>query len=141
MEKTIEELRAELRAMEEAERKHGQAEYEAIRNAATFDWRLTLEPFGFCVECRYDVKTREAMTAWREAFPKAQVVNLRDPEQWHGMSYILGYTRDGEPFLHSSGGGALILKRETSFGPFCITAEQAAQFEAGEIPEELKKPW
>lgn len=137
---TIDELRAQLREMELAESKHGQAEYEAVRKAATFEWRVTQVPFGFRVECRYDEESRERVAAWKEQFPKHGTINFRDPVQWHGMTYILGYTRDGTPFIHG-GGGSVILNTARTFDPTPITAEQAAAFESGHVPEELRKPW
>lgn len=137
---TVEELRALLREAEQAERKLGQEEYERIRREATFDWRLTAKPFGFRVECRYDAESQARVDAWREAFPKHGTI--RDPAAWHGMDYVLGYTKDGEPFLFG-GGGSIVLKlsNASSFNPARITREQAEAFESGIIPDELKKPW
>lgn len=140
---TIEELRAQLREAEAAANKLGQVEYEAVRKAATYEWLVEVLPFGFRVSCRYDEKSRAAVAAWKAAFPKHGTINFRDPEQWHGMQYILGYTKSGEPFLHGSG-GSVILNLDRKFGsfdPVKITQSQAAQFEAGIVPEELKKPW
>ena len=138
---TIEELRAQLREMEAAVRNEGKAEYEAIRKAATFEWRLTREQFRFCVECRYDEATRAAMVAWRNRFPNAQVSVGRDPESWHGMWYTFGYAKDGTPFVESHGGSIILNFDRRAFGPVAITREHAAQFESGIIPPELMKPW
>lgn len=137
---TIEELRAQISEMEEAARKEGQSEYEAIRKAATFEWKFEREQFRFHVLCRYDAPTRAAMKAWRERFPKVSI-NPRDPDDWHGMWYTFGYTKDGTPFVESHGGSVILDLDRRSFGPVAITPEQAAQFESGIIPPELMKPW
>ena len=138
---TIEELRAQIREMEEAVRNEGRAEYEALRKAATFEWRLTWEQFRFRVECRYDESSRAAMVAWRNSFPKAQVSNWHDPVSWHGMWYTFGYTKDGTPFVESHGGSVILNFDRRAFGPVAITREHAAQLESGIIPPELMKPW
>lgn len=138
---TIDELRAQLREAEAAAAKLGQAEYEAIRKAATFEWRVTPQPYGFRVECRYDEASRERVVAWKATFPKHGTINSREPDQWHGMNYILGYTKDGQPFLSGGGGSIILALDRNSFGPAPITREQAEQLEAGIVPEELKKPW
>lgn len=138
---SIEELRAQLRAAESAARELGQKEYEAVRKAATFEWSVEPQPFGFRVNCRYDEKSRAAVAAWKAEFPNHGTINFRDPAIWHGMSYILGYTRDGQPFLHGGGGSVILALGRDAFGPALITKEQAEQFEAGIVPEELKKPW
>lgn len=137
----LEALRARVRELEEQERNAGKAEYEALRKAATFEWRLEKQPFGFHVSCRYDEKSREAIASWRAAFPQASVINFRKPEEWHGMAYILGYTKEGQAFLQGGGGSVILARDRSSFGPILISAEDAAQFEAGIIPEHLKKPW
>lgn len=138
---TIEELRAQLREMEEAVRNEGRAEYEALRKAATFEWRLTWEQFRFHVECRYDEPSRAAMVAWRNRFPKAQVSNWRDPGAWHGMWYTFGYAKDGTPFVESHGGSVILNLDRRAFGPVAIAREHATQLESGIIPSELMKPW
>lgn len=137
---TVEELRKQLREAEEAERRIGQDEYAAIKKSATFEWRVTPKPFGFHVACRYDEASTARVAAWKQAFPKAATYNFREPDEWQGMTYILGYTRDGEPFLYG-GGGSVILDLKSTFDPTPITRAQAAQFEEGIVPEELKKPW
>ena len=45
--------------------------------------------------------------------------------------------------LLTGSGGSVILNLGRQFGgdPVAITPEQAAQFEAGVVPEELRKPW
>lgn len=139
---TIEELRAQLRAMEEAARNEGRAEYEALCASATFEWKLELEPFGFHVTCRYDEQSRAAFKAWRAAYPAAQVTIKRDPDEWHGMRYTLGYTRDGTPFIESHGGSVILdFGRRSSFGPHKIDRHIAEQIEAGIIPDSIMKPW
>ena len=139
---TIEELRAQLREAEEVERSLGQAEYEAVKKAASFEWRVTSEAFGFRVDCRYDEASRKRVAEWKAAFPKHGTINFREPDKWHGMTYVLGYTKAGQPFLHGSGGSVILdLGRQFGGDPVAITPEQAAQFEAGVVPEELRKPW
>jgi hypothetical protein len=136
MEYTTSELRAMLRAQEQAERELGVAEFKAIPR--TFEWKLETIEHGFRVSCRYDETTRAAIVAWREKFPTSgqPLPNL----EWHGMTYTMLYTLEGEPRL-IGGGGSVILNLKDSFNPAKITRAQAESFRAGVIPEELKKPW
>lgn len=139
---TLEELRAQVAAMEEASRKVGQEEYKIMRDAAAFEWRVKRTKYKVLVECRYDAESRQRYADWRKAFPNTSVVNPREPDKWHGMEYVFGYTKDGEPFLAGRGGSIILDLKDRFFSnPVAITPEQAAQFEQEIVPEELKKPW
>ena len=136
----IEELRAQLAQAEKEARELGQREYEAVRKAATFEWRMLPTPHGFHVECRYDEVSRERVAAWKAAFPNHGTINFREPDKWHGMTYVFAYTKDGHGLL--VGGGGSVILRTPSFGdPIPLTAEETTSFEAGIVPDSLKKPW
>lgn len=136
----IEELRAQLAQAEKEARELGQREYEAVRKAATFEWRMLPSSHGFRVECRYDKVSRERVVAWNAAFPNHKTLNFREPDEWHGMSYVFAYTKDGRGLL--IGGGGSVILRSSPFGaPLVLTDEETTSFEAGIVPDSLKKPW
>lgn len=137
MEYTVKELREMLRAATEAEQDAGKAELAALPR--TYEWMIKPEPDGFRVTCRLNETSRKAYADWKAAFPTS-TQSLPASMEWHGMTYIMLYRKDGTPVL-IGGGGSAILSLPGTWGPQPITLAQAEQFENGIVPEELKKAW
>lgn len=139
---TIDELRKQLADAEREQRMLGQKEYDAVKKAASFDWRVKLTATSLRVECRYDTESRQRVMDWKARFAAHGTLNFRDPEKWHGMEYVLARTLDDQPFIMSIGGGAVVLNTATDWHkPHFLTEDQLATFLAGGVPVELQKPW
>lgn len=136
---TVSELRAQIAALEEAEKTAAREAYRIVKESATLEWAFERKPFGFRISCRYDEPSRLRVAEYKRQFPNAVTINFREPDVWQGMEYLLLYTKAGEPVLYSRGG--YVILTVGGFKPDTITREQAEMFERGEIPEELKKPW
>ena len=135
-----EELRAALRAAEQAELKAGQDQLAAI--PFTYDWFVKWTgDMVMHVSRAATPATREAFAAWRKEYPKAYASGWRwnDIDKTSGMTYYLIGN-----YLASTGGGTLVLKQAKPGAdtfdkePRLLTDEEAAAFRAGIVPEHLK---
>lgn len=123
-------LRLEARA-------DGHTAFTAI--TANYEWRVEWkDDHVMRVECRPDEQTLAAYDAHRASYPNSGVVYPKS--DWHGMDYMLISN-----VISSVGGGSVILDIPGMRGFHSrwarLTDDQVSQFETGNVPLELRKPW